>query len=420
MNRFASLLVGATAALNVGPRTPSGVRRAVAAPSPAIFAVGPMDWKEELEALLSPKTAAEDRGILARDLFARSAEIAGDVAGAVSSGRPDDLLPEQLRKDLSSVQRQFQEDLLPKLPTLLEGSGPQTLQAAATAAASGVGTRGPAAFAALLADPSRAAELASQGLAASVSRDVEGLDAPTYVTLESGEGYELREYAPYAVASCDMELAEGADLVVQLTAGSAAFSALAAFMLGSNGREELLGVTTPVRIDVASAGASAPSTMSFVIPTKYSAASAPAPTDQCVRLEQVPRQTLAVAQFAGLATDGEVARQKEALLARLEADGVVLLEEEYADAYSVFQYNPPYTLPWLRRNEIAVAVAVNKPPTCDEDVEEECVPEPAAVAQVWELIVDEEEATVREGREEGATDPFKSYGDDDTPSDIDV
>lgn len=196
-----------------------------------------MSWKEELEALLSPKTAPEDRGILARDLFARGAEIAGDVASAVSAGRPDDLLPDQLRKDLGSVQRQIAEDLLPKLPGLLEGGDPQTLQEAAAAAAAGIGSRGPAAIASLLADPDRAVQLATQGLAASVSRDVDGLETPSYKTLSSRDGYEIRQYSSYAVASCDMDAAEGDDLVVQMTTASSAFSALTAFIFGSNGRE---------------------------------------------------------------------------------------------------------------------------------------------------------------------------------------
>jgi hypothetical protein len=187
-----------------------------------------MSWKEELEALLSPKTAAEDRGILARDLFARSAEIAGDVASAVSSGRPDDLLPEKLRKDLGSVQRQVEEDLLPQLPGMFERA-PQTLQAAAAAA---VSSRGPAAVASLLADPSRAMQLF-----ASVSQDVDSLYTPSYKTLSSRDGYEIRQYASYAVASCDMVAADGDDLVVQMTTSSSAFSSLSAFIYGSNGRE---------------------------------------------------------------------------------------------------------------------------------------------------------------------------------------
>merc|ERR1712071_390225 len=66
-----------------------------------------------------------------------------------------------------------------------------------------------------------------------------------------------------------------------------------------------------------------------------------------------PERLVAVKAFAGLATDDEVARQKKALLSvvsgdsdRLSTDGKV----------SVLQYNSPFTIPWRRRNEIAVVV----------------------------------------------------------------
>jgi SOUL heme-binding protein len=59
-----------------------------------------------------------------------------------------------------------------------------------------------------------------------------------------------------------------------------------------------------------------------------------------------------VREFAGFATDGEVTRQRAMLEDALLADGVL-----YDNlSFKVFQYNPPQTLPWLRRNEVALRI----------------------------------------------------------------
>ena len=50
----------------------------------------------------------------------------------------------------------------------------------------------------------------------------------------------------------------------------------------------------------------------------------------------------------------QVERQREALIAAIEADGGTRPEE--AGAFSVLQYNAPYTVPWRRRNELAIVV----------------------------------------------------------------
>merc|ERR1719468_1331106 len=76
-----------------------------------------------------------------------------------------------------------------------------------------------------------------------------------------------------------------------------------------------------------------------------------------VKLIEVPPARLAVARFTGFVTDGEVARQKDALLSALAADGVEIdVPHGAVIPYFVFQYNPPYTIPIVRRNEIAVPV----------------------------------------------------------------
>jgi hypothetical protein len=66
---------------------------------------------------------------------------------------------------------------------------------------------------------------------------------------------------------------------------------------------------------------------------------------------------LAVARFTGFVTDGEVSRQKDALLNALAIDQVEIdVPHGKPVPYFIFQYNPPYTLPIIRRNEIAIPV----------------------------------------------------------------
>ncbi len=46
-------------------------------------------------------------------------------------------------------------------------------------------------------------------------------------------------------------------------------------------------------------------------------------------------------------------RQLLRILSALDRDGISVPD---ASSYRILQYNPPYTLPWLRRNELLVAV----------------------------------------------------------------
>jgi hypothetical protein len=80
--------------------------------------------------------------------------------------------------------------------------------------------------------------------------------------------------------------------------------------------------------------------------------SAPIPKSDKVIIKDISSEFLAVREFPGFATDGEVSIQRAMLEDALLADGVV-----YDNlSFKVFQYNPPYTLPWLRRNEVSLAL----------------------------------------------------------------
>ena len=110
--------------------------------------------------------------------------------------------------------------------------------------------------------------------------------------------------------------------------------------------KQLLAMTVPVETsDGAGTGH-----MRFFLPASYTLDTAPKPLNPRVRLVTVPQQTIAALRFSG-PTSGIAARKAELLdrlaQARWRPDG---------EPYALF-YDAPFTLPVLRRNEAAVAVA---------------------------------------------------------------
>ena len=91
--------------------------------------------------------------------------------------------------------------------------------------------------------------------------------------------------------------------------------------------------------------------MGFYLPADYDAESAPRPTDEDVTLVAVPERTLAVQQFSWRPTDERIERETQRLRESLAAADVPTVGEPF-----YMGYDAPWTLPFLRRNEVAVAV----------------------------------------------------------------
>mmetsp|Transcript_37709 Transcript_37709/g.102537 ORF Transcript_37709/g.102537 Transcript_37709/m.102537 type:complete len:133 (-) Transcript_37709:3501-3899(-) len=68
-------------------------------------------------------------------------------------------------------------------------------------------------------------------------------------------------------------------------------------------------------------------------------------------MPQTSRMTTTKIEFPGFATEGECERQLALLRSTLLDAG---LAAQAADGYRVLFYNPPQTLPFLRRNELVV------------------------------------------------------------------
>lgn len=183
-----------------------------------------------------------------------------------------------------------------------------------------------------------------------------GVKEPAYRLEKQADGYELRRYPPYLVA----EVAFPAGETDPLGKG---FRLLFDYIAGANlGRRKLEmtapvleerggGVKIPMTKPVLQERAGEGSRVAFVLPEGLSLESAPQPEDSRVRLRQVPARRMAVLRFSGYADEGKFADRRRQLLDRLARDGL-----QPAGAMLRAYYNPPWTPPFMRRNEVLVEI----------------------------------------------------------------
>ena len=95
-------------------------------------------------------------------------------------------------------------------------------------------------------------------------------------------------------------------------------------------------------------------TMQFILPKEFDEMSKiPKPTNPAVKIVEVPPAVGAVHRFAG--SDISLQKGKEmadSLVAQLEEDGIDLSGLNVMQEMNVWGYNPPWTIPFLRRNEV--------------------------------------------------------------------
>ena len=185
---------------------------------------------------------------------------------------------------------------------------------------------------------------------------VRGTEEPRHQVVDRIGTVEIRQYGPRVAA----ETAVPGD---ELAARSAGFRRLAAYIFGANRARSAIAMTAPVAQERPETIAmTAPVAQNrddtgqwvirFYMPAQYTLQTVPQPLDPSVRLVAVPGETVAVLRFSGsIGPEAVAARQRE-LLAALQGaawrpDGSV----------AAWFYDPPWTLPPFRRNEVAVPVA---------------------------------------------------------------
>jgi len=83
------------------------------------------------------------------------------------------------------------------------------------------------------------------------------------------------------------------------------------------------------------------------MPSEYSIDTLPKPNNEIVTIKEVLPKRYAVIQFSGLNSNENIARQEKQLLQYIENNKI----KTVGPAKYAF-YNPPWTLPFMRRNEI--------------------------------------------------------------------
>jgi hypothetical protein len=185
------------------------------------------------------------------------------------------------------------------------------------------------------------------------------IEEPKYTVTERSGTFELRTYSPKILAEV---LVSGS----MDKASSAGFRLIADYIFGNNtsrkGNNEKISMTAPVTMKPTSAKVSekismtAPVSMErtdgqwrvhFVMPSKYTLETLPKPNNSAVTLREVPASNYAVIRFSWLVGEKKIAAKTADLMTWLKSKGITPKGKP-----ELARYNPPWTLPFLRRNEI--------------------------------------------------------------------
>jgi hypothetical protein len=185
-----------------------------------------------------------------------------------------------------------------------------------------------------------------------------GTEEPPYTHARLTRSVEIRGYGPRIAAQTTVLSDSETGGTNALRTG---FRRLAGYIFGGNHRGTTIAMTAPVaqqpgeRIAMTAPVAQTPapggSVVRFFMPAEYTMATLPTPIDDTVVLVTVPAETVAVLRFTGDRGPKAVEERTARLLDVLEDNGF-----KPAGTPVAWFYDPPWTIPFRRRTEVAVAV----------------------------------------------------------------
>jgi len=178
-----------------------------------------------------------------------------------------------------------------------------------------------------------------------------------YIETTNKDPYSVRIYQPYVEAQVTVENSD------YKKATNKGFRELFKYITGSNNTDKQVSMTAPVKVSQESTKIvmTAPVLMqnndnlwviSFVLPSDMNIDNAPKPSSDNIKLVQKPQSRVAVITFSGTMTKNNIEKNTSMLEEWMKNNNLTKIGQPTAAGY-----NPPWTLPFFRRNEIQITVS---------------------------------------------------------------
>ena len=180
------------------------------------------------------------------------------------------------------------------------------------------------------------------------------VEKPDYKVIQTERNIEIRQYEPMIIAEVEVD-GKREDAIRE------GFRLIADYIFGNNTVQRDIAMTAPVQqqesqkiamtapVQQQSTGRSWQ--ISFVMPSKYSMESLPEPNNDRVRLKEISTKKFIVIDFSGTNSNENVTKHENQLMNYIEANQIKIIDSpKYAF------YNAPWTLPFMRRNEVMIEI----------------------------------------------------------------
>lgn len=181
----------------------------------------------------------------------------------------------------------------------------------------------------------------------------------TYKVLGEHGQFEIRAYDERVVVETDVNASFD-------EAGKIAFDRLFGYISGENVAQAKIAMTAPVmanerdrpegkKIAMTSPVIGEKRDMDwryiFVLPESYTLETAPIPSDPLVKLSVMPSKKVAVIRYSGSRGEKSIHQKSDELVYWIQSNGLEIESKPRSAGY-----DPPWTLPFLRRNEVMIDV----------------------------------------------------------------
>ena len=197
------------------------------------------------------------------------------------------------------------------------------------------------------------------------SQTAMAIEEPSFKVIAKSGTFELRQYAPMLVAETlvdgDMDDASStgfrkiADYIFgnnQVQAGTSSTKIAMTAPVTMEPQSQKIAMTAPVAlIPAENMAASQQWRVHFVMPSQYTMNTIPKPKNPDVKLREIPGKVFAVHSFTGFNTQSRVQAKTDELSAWIGQKNLKALS-----LAQLARYDPPWTLPMFRRNEVMIEV----------------------------------------------------------------